>query len=101
MKLRILILLIVTILAGGACGSVGTPFKKTEVAKIKSGVTSKNYIRRTFGKPFRTGIENGREVWVYEYNVYSAFGQTTLRDLLIVFDDKGNVFSHQVMSSSP
>ena len=83
------------------CGTVGTPFDEKRVTQIQTGTTKKEDIRKLFGKPFRTGIENGRVVWIYEYNAYSALGAGSYKDLIVVFDDRGTVHSHQILSSTP
>ena len=83
------------------CGTVGKAFDEKRVTQIQIGSTKKEDIRKFFGKPFRTGIENGREVWIYEHNTYSAFGAGSSKDLIVVFDDQGAVLSHQIMSSLP
>ena len=83
------------------CANVGNNFNQKEVAKIQIGSTKKEDIRKLFGNPFRTGIENGREIWVYEYNSYSSFRQGSFKDLIIVFNRRGIVDSHQIMSNLP
>lgn len=83
------------------CGTVGISFDEKYVNQIQIGKTKKEDILGLFGKPFRTGIENGRVVWIYEYNNYSAFGPGSSRDLIVVFDDQGIVRTHQVLSSLP
>ena len=83
-----------------ACASVGTPFDESKVSEIKIGETSKKEIEIFFGKPFRTGIENGRDVWIYEYNTYSSFGKESSKDLIVVFDKQNRVLSRQIMRNS-
>ena len=84
-----------------ACATVGTPFDESQIVKIEIGKTSKKEVENLFGKPFRTGIENGNEVWIYEFNTYSSFEKETSKDLIVVFDKQGKAFSRQVMISSP
>ena len=83
------------------CGTVGTNFDESRVNQIVKGATPQTEIRRMFGKPFRKGIENGRNIWIYEYNTYSALGTSSSKDLIVVFDAQGKVHSYQIMSSSP
>ena len=84
-----------------ACAKVGTPFDESQIVNIETGKTSKEEVESLFGKPFRIGIENGNEVWIYEYNTYSSFEKETSKDLIVVFDKQGKAFSHQVTTSSP
>ena len=92
---------IVTTLFGFSvgCGTMGVNFEEKRVAQIQTGSTKKEDIRKLFGKPFRTGIENGREVWIYEHSAYSKLGPDSSKDLIVVFDYQGKVYSYQVMSS--
>ncbi len=84
-----------------ACGSAGKDFDPALAASVQNGKTSKEEIRSLFGTPFKTGIQNGKEIWIYEYNTYSALGPDTSKDFIIVFDDRGVVTSHQLMTSNP
>ena len=83
-----------------ACASVGTPFDESRVSEIKIGETSKEKVESIFGKPFRMGIENGRAVWIYEYNTYSSFKKESSKDLIVVFDKQNRVLSRQIMTNS-
>ena len=83
------------------CGTVGTDFDESRVNKIVKGSTHQREIQSMFGKPFRTGTENCRDIWIYEYNLYSAIGTSSSKDLTVVFDAQGKVHSYQIMSSSP
>ena len=83
------------------CGTVGSPFDEKNVHQIQSGSTKKEDIQKLFGKAFRTGVENGREVWIYEHNTYSTFRPGFSKDLIVVFDDQGIVYSYQIMSTVP
>lgn len=47
-----------------------------------------------FGEPWRTGIEDGKRTWTYAHYRYSLFGPEQTRDLLVRFDDEGNVVSY-------
>ena len=83
------------------CGTVGKAFDEKLVDQIRLGSSKKEDIQRIFGKPFRTGKENGQDVWIYEHNIYSVVGPGSSKDLIIVFDDQGSVLNHQILSSSP
>ncbi|MFQ5716276.1 MAG: outer membrane protein assembly factor BamE [Nitrospinales bacterium] len=80
------------------CGSVGKNFDSSLVRQVENKKSTQSDIRRLYGEPFRTGIENGKTVWIYEFNTYSAVGEDTSKDLIFVFDKNGYVESHQSMS---
>lgn len=85
----------------GGCGTVGKKFDESKIANIANGISTRAEIRKMFGKPFKTGIQNGQQVWVYEYNRYDLVNNDTSKDLIIVFGSNGVVQSHQFMSSEP
>jgi len=83
------------------CGSVGKNFNESLYTKIAKGTTTQNDIQKMFGYPFKKGIQNGYPVWTYEYNYVNSFGADIIKDMIIVFDKKGVVKSHQLMTNSP
>lgn len=56
--------LLALVLASG-CITLGRDFPSDPVKKIVNGTTTREQIRATFGEPFQTGIDNGRESWTY------------------------------------
>ena len=54
-----------------------------------------------FGSPFKNGVQNGYPVWTYEYNFYNSLGSDITKDMVIVFDHRGVVKSHQMMTNQP
>lgn len=84
-----------------ACATVGNDFDHALVATVKSGTTTKAEVLGLFGKPFKTGMQNGSEIWIYETNTYSVSGNDTSKNFTLVFDKSGVVQSHQMMSSAP
>jgi hypothetical protein len=76
------------------CATVGRDFAVSEVKKIQTGKTTLGEIRSIFGSPWRVGIENGKKIWTYGKYNYRLFGETSTRDLVISFDDKGVVESY-------
>lgn len=100
-KLLVSLATLVSLVAFSACSTVGANFDMAKVAKIENGKTSQNDIRQMFGKPFKTGVQNGNPVWTYEYDEYRAIGQDNTKDLVVVFDDRGIVKSHQLMANRP
>ena len=102
MRYTLMIIVMTLILAIGGCGgTVGKKFNTSKVENIINGTTTQAEIKNIFGKPFKTGIQNGKPVWVYEYNRYHLLRNETSKDLIIVFGPSGVVQSHQFMSNEP
>jgi hypothetical protein len=87
------------LLAG--CLTVGRPFPVDPVRDIRIGQTTKDDVHRTFGEPWRTGLEDGQRTWTYGHYRYAALGTTRTRDLVIRFDDRGRVVSYTFNSTYP
>ena len=97
-----MIIVMTSILAIGGCGgTVGKKFNTSKVENIINGTTTQKEIKNMFGKPFKTGIQNRKSVWVYEDNRYNLLRNETSKDLIIVFGPTGVVQSHQFMSNEP
>lgn len=79
-----LILLVTALVAG--CATVGRDFPSDRVSRIKIGQTTQSQIKALFGKPWRTGIEDGYRTWTYGHYHYSVFGQPSTKDLVVRFD---------------
>ncbi len=80
------------------CGSTGKEFDETLIDNIVNGTTTQDQVEEMFGPPFKKGIQNGRTIWVYEYNEYNAIGDDQSKDMVVVFEDTGVVRSHQFMT---
>lgn len=79
------------------CGpTMGRPFPVALVKQIEIGKTTKEDIRRQFGQPWRTGLEDGRRTWTY-----GQYSMTVTRDLVVRFNDKDIVVSYSFSSSVP
>jgi len=98
-KRLMLILLAALMLGSAGCATVGREFPVGPVATIKIGETTQEEIRRQFGEPWRTGIEDGRRTWTYGRYHYSAFGPAQTRDLVVRFDKDGKVASYTFNST--
>ena len=96
-----LIILVGIILLPGGCGTAGKSFNASKIGSIVNGTTTQSDIKKIFGKPFKTGIQNGQPIWVYEENHYSIIREETSKDLIIIFSHDGIVQSYQFMSSKP
>ena len=102
MRYTLMIIAMTSILAFGGCGgTVGGKFDTSKVENIINGTTTQTEIKSIFGKPFKTGIQNGKSIWLYEDNRYKLLGNETSKDLIIVFGPSGLVQSHQFMSNEP
>ena len=99
MKCLIVSILLGSLLALGGCGTAGKNFNESKISKIVNGTTTRAEIRRMLGEPFKTGMQNGLPVWVYEYNRYHAIKDAKSKNLVVVFGSNGIVQSHQFMSS--
>jgi hypothetical protein len=71
------------------------------VANIANRVTTQLDVKKMFGEPFKTGVQNGQPVWVYEDYRYSIVNENKSKDLIITFNSDGIVKSHQFISSIP
>lgn len=96
-----LIILVGIILLPGGCGTAGKSFNTSKIGSIVNGTTTRSDIKKIFGEPFKTGIQNGQPIWVYEDNHYSIIREETSKDLIIIFSPDGIVQSYQFMSSKP
>ena len=86
------------------CGTSGKEFNSSLFDNIENGHTTQQEVESMFGHPFKKGIQNGHEVWVYEhdkYKVFQIFGKDTSKDMVVVFDDSKVVKTHQLMASQP
>ena len=96
-----IIILVGTILLPGGCGTAGKSFNASKIGSIVNGTTTRSDIKKIFGEPFKTGIQNGQPIWVYEDHHYSIISNDSSKDLIIIFGPNGVVQSHQFMSSKP
>ena len=96
-----LIIFVGIILLPGGCGTAGKSFNASKIGSIVNGTTTQSDIKKIFGEPFKTGIQNGQPIWVYEDHQYSIISNNTSKDLIIIFSSDGIVQSHQFMSSKP
>jgi outer membrane protein assembly factor BamE (lipoprotein component of BamABCDE complex) len=83
-----------------ACATVGRDFPSGKVNEIHIGKTTQAQVEAIFGKPWRTGIEDGFETWTYGKYKYSAFGQAQTKDLVVRFDNNKIVRSYTYNSTA-
>jgi len=84
-----------------ACATVGRDFETGRVAEIQIGKTTQAQIEAMFGKPWRTGIEDGLRTWTYGKYRYSVFGKTSTQDLVVRFDKNSVVSSYTFNTTEP
>ena len=96
-----LIIFVGIILLPSGCGTAGKSFNASKIGSIVNGTTTRSDIKKIFGEPFKTGIQNGQPIWVYEDHHYSIISNDSSKDLIIIFGPNGVVQSHQFMSSKP
>ena len=101
MKRFLSIGILLAVLAATGCGTSGKEFNEVLFDSIKNGHTTQEEVESMFGHPFKRGFQKGKEVWIYEYNKYRAFGTDTSKDMVFVFDNSGVVDTHQFMTSQP
>ena len=75
------------------CITLGKDFPEANVSTISIGVTTKNEIRKLFGSPWLSGVQDGKPAWTYGIYDYSLFGEREAKDLVVQFDDRGKVSS--------
>nr|WP_321465842.1 outer membrane protein assembly factor BamE [uncultured Desulfobulbus sp.] len=82
------------------CISAGKDFNTHMVPQIQLHQTTRAQIEQMFGRPWRTGVEDGRPTW--SYGTYkTGLGDTLSRDLVIRFDVDGTVASYTFNSNYP
>ena len=90
----ILVILTAISLFTSGCITLGKDFPVSNVSVIKMGHTTKNEIRKLFGSPWLSGIQDGGLVWTYGNYDYSLFSKREAKDLVIQFDEKGLVTTY-------
>ena len=88
-----LILISILILFISGCITLGKEFPEANVSSITIGVTTKNEIRKLFGSPWLSGVQDGQPAWTYGSYDYSLFGERKAKDLVVQFDDQAKVSS--------
>ena len=84
-----------------ACVSVGKPFPVEQVPNIQIGRHTPADIKKMFGEPWRTGMEDGETTWQYGDYKRGLFGSTKTRDLVVRFAPNGVVSSYSFNSDQP
>jgi hypothetical protein len=82
------------LLATAGCVSVGRPFPTEQIKSIALGKTTQAEIEKSYGHPYRTGIEDGDATWTYVDEHLGIFGQPRTKDLYVRFNADGTVKSY-------
>ena len=101
MRCIVLIIFLGTVWVLVGCGTIGKNFNESKIENIANGITTQAEIKIMFGRPFKTGIQNGQPIWVYEHNHYYLVEDGASKDLIILFGPNGVVQSHHFMISEP
>lgn len=89
------------LLALAGCVATGGNFDVSRVKGILNKTTTRSQAQEMFGLPYMTGIDNGNETWIYNYNRMDVSGRTQTKNLYIIFDKEGVVISHTFSTSFP
>ena len=84
-----------------ACVSLGRHFDAGAVKPIVMGKTTQADIEKTFGEPFRTGVDSGDVTWTYLDYHFGVIGQQRTTDLLVKFNANGTVKSYAFNANQP
>ncbi len=85
--------------AAAGCASIGRPFPADQVRSIAAGKTTRDQVQAEYGRPYRTGLEDGDETWTYLDYKLSLFGPQRTRDLFVRFNADGTVKSYSFNSN--
>ena len=96
-----IVFLVLTAIVLSACSPVtlGRDFPVDGISSIQIGTTTQTEIQKIFGKPWRTGIEDGMLTWSYGYFSYDLSGKGLGRDLILKFNESGIVRSYSFNST--
>ncbi len=99
-RTRAALLLVSTAASLTACITVGQPFPTQGVPSLGIGTSSQVDIQKTYGSPFRTGVDNGDVTWTYVHYKLRVFGGQCAQDLVIHFTTAGIVKSFTYNTSA-
>lgn len=101
MKNGVFGLLLLSLAFFSGCATIGRDFAAAQVPNIQLGKTTQKDIQAMFGTPWRTGMEDGKQVWTYGKYHYALFSQSTATDLVIRFNNNGVVYSYSYNTTEP
>jgi len=83
-----------------ACVTIGHPFPTQGVPSLGIGTSTQADIQKTYGPPFRTGVQEGDVTWTYVNYKLRVFGEQCTQDLVIRFNASGTVKSFTYNTST-
>ncbi|UXE39615.1 outer membrane protein assembly factor BamE domain-containing protein [Raoultella ornithinolytica] len=84
------------------CATVGNEFSDADVASIQKGVTTKQSVLTTFGKPYSvTSDSDGNTIYTWTYAHTVAFGVPQGKSLIVKINKDGVVDSYVVSKTQP
>ena len=83
-----------------ACVTIGEAFPSQSVPSFALGKATQADIQKTYGSPFRTGVEDGDVTWTYVHYKFRVFGQQCTQDLVVRFNANGTVKSFTYNTTS-
>ena len=87
------------LLFASGCVSSGNEFPAEPIPKLEVGRTTQAEVRKAFGEPWRTGLEDGQRTWTYGQYRYSLSGAPKARDLKLKFDGRGVLTTYTYSST--
>jgi SmpA / OmlA family len=90
-----------TVASLSACVSIGHAFPTPDATSVGVGKLTQADIQRTYGSPFRTGVEDGDVTWTYVNYKLRVFGSQCTQDLVIRFNASGTVKSFTYNTTQP
>jgi len=94
--------LLLTVLFLQGCTLTGQEFSSSSVRAIQPNVTTKEQITKTFGEPFRKGMDTGYETWRYSYRaLMTEKGGYVNKDLFLIFNKNGTVQKYSFQTNLP
>ncbi|MFH2202322.1 MAG: hypothetical protein ABIJ96_04365 [Elusimicrobiota bacterium] len=99
--MRIILTLLVLQLGFAGCVTLGRPFDAVRVAGIKVGTTTERDLIRSFGEPYRRGLDDGDDTATWIHYKLRLFGDRNTRDLYIRLNAEGTIKSYSFNSNFP
>ncbi len=78
----------------GGCVTLGRSFGAAQVKALQVGKTTQADVEKTFGEPFRTGLDSGDATWTYVDYHFGVIGSPRATDLVVKFGADGTVKSY-------
>jgi hypothetical protein len=94
--------LLLAVLFLHGCTLTGQEFSSSAIKAIQPNVTTKEQITKTFGEPYRKGLESGFETRIYRYRaIVTEKGGYVNKDLFLIFNKNGTVQKYSFQTNLP